>query len=195
MRDSTIFYRSFYEAIKELDSVTQAQVYNAIFEYSLNFREVELDGLAKTIFTLIKPQLQANINKYHNGKNPKSKQEKSKTEAKDKQNESKTEANVNVNVNVNEKVNNIEERKLKFADTLKPFLPTYGKDMLNDFYKYWTEPNKSNSKFKMELEKTWSLDRRIETWAKNDKSFSKVKVVEPERDEYGFIKKKSVMES
>jgi len=66
------------------------------------------------------------------------------------------------------KENKIEERKLKFASTLKPFLQTYGKMMLNDFYAYWTEPNKSNTKFKQELEKTWSVERRLETWAKND---------------------------
>lgn len=73
------------------------------------------------------------------------------------------------------KINNIEERKLKFASTLEPFLETYGKEFLNDFYKYWTEPNKSNKKFKQELERTWSLERRLETWAKNQKIFDKEK--------------------
>lgn len=72
-----------------------------------------------------------------------------------------------------EKENNIDSRKLKFASTLQPFLLTYGKDFLNDFYKYWTEPNKSNTKFKQELEKTWSLERRLETWAKNEKNFER----------------------
>ncbi|WNH10009.1 Lin1244/Lin1753 domain-containing protein [Thalassobellus suaedae] len=67
----------------------------------------------------------------------------------------------------------IEERKLKFSSTLEPFLTTYGKDFLNEFFKYWTEPNKSNTKFRQELEKTWSLERRLETWAKNDKNFKK----------------------
>ena len=65
----------------------------------------------------------------------------------------------------------INVRKLKFSESLKPFLETYGKDFLNDFYKYWTEPNKSNSKFRQELEKTWDLSRRLETWAKNEKNF------------------------
>lgn len=68
---------------------------------------------------------------------------------------------------------NIEDRKLKFSETLKPFLEIYGKDLLNSFYKYWTEPNKSNTKFKMELEETWSLERRLERWAKNEKDFTK----------------------
>lgn len=73
------------------------------------------------------------------------------------------------------KNNNIDERKLKFASTLKPFVDLYGKELLNEFYKYWTEPNKSNTKFKQELEKTWSLERRLDTWAKNDNNFNKNK--------------------
>ena len=42
---------------------------------------------------------------------------------------------------------------------------------LTNFMLNWTEPNKSNSKFRQELEKTWSLKRRLETWSKNDKNF------------------------
>lgn len=88
MRDSLIFYRSFYEAIKELPKETQAEVYTAIFEYSLNFKEVELNGLAKTIFTLIRPQLEANNKRFVNGSKAKTKQDK----AKSKQNRSKKKA-------------------------------------------------------------------------------------------------------
>jgi hypothetical protein len=77
--------------------------------------------------------------------------------------------------NKEKKENNIRERKLKFASTLKPFLEIYGKDMLNDFYQYWTEPNKSNTKFRQELEKTWNLERRLLTWSNNDSKFNKGK--------------------
>lgn len=72
----------------------------------------------------------------------------------------------NDNNEKNEK-KNIDERKLKFAETLKPFVDVYGRDMIKDFYEYWTEPNQSNTKFKKEMEKTWSLDRRLKTWHKN----------------------------
>ncbi len=71
------------------------------------------------------------------------------------------------------KENNIDSRKLKFASTLKPFLEKYGKDLLNNFYAYWTEPNKSNTKFRQELEKAWDIDRRLATWASRDKNFIK----------------------
>lgn len=76
--------------------------------------------------------------------------------------------NVSENVIVSEIKNNIEERKLKFADTLKPFIQKYGREMIVDFYNYWTEPNKSNTKFRQELQKTWGIDRRLDTWSKND---------------------------
>jgi hypothetical protein len=106
MRDSMIIYRSFYEAIKGLPKEDQAEVWNAVYSYALDFVEVELEGMAKVVFTLIKPQLDANIAKYKNGL--KEKQKKSKTEAKDKQIISKPEGNVNDNVNDNENQNDIQ---------------------------------------------------------------------------------------
>ena len=100
-----IIYRSFYEAIKELGEKEQATLWNAVFSYGLDFIEPELTGICKTVFTLIKPQLDANIKRYENGKRPKNEQKESKTEAKNKQNGSKTVTNVNVNENANNNVN------------------------------------------------------------------------------------------
>lgn len=99
-RDSFIFYRSFYEAISELPKENQADTYNAIMQYALNQEEIELTGVSKAIFSLVKPQLDANYKKYENGK-----QKKSKTEANKKQTKSKTVTNVNDNVNENVNVN------------------------------------------------------------------------------------------
>lgn len=112
MRDSMVFYRSFYEAIKELPLDVQAKVYSAIFEYSLNFNEVVLEGLPKTIFTLIKPQLDANNKRFENGKKGGRKkvdnnQTETKSEPKQNQTETKTEPNNNVNVNDNDNDNDI----------------------------------------------------------------------------------------
>ena len=99
-RDSFIFYRSFYEAINELSKENQADTYDAIMQYALNQKEVELVGISKAIFSLVKPQLDANYKRYENGK-----QKKSKTEAKQKQTVSKIRTNVTVNDNVNVNVN------------------------------------------------------------------------------------------
>lgn len=69
----------------------------------------------------------------------------------------------------------IVARKLKFSSTLEPYLKIYGRDFLKEFNAYWTEPNKSHTKFRQELEKTWDLERRLSTWSKNDKNFNKQK--------------------
>ena len=165
-RDSMIFYRSFYESVNGLSPVIKAELYDAIFEYGLNFKEIEFTNeISKALFTLIKPQLDANIKRFENGKKPKTKQNESKTEAKNKQNESKVEANNNVNVNDNVNKNDtIEERKLKFANLLSSFLETYGRDLLNDFYFYWTEHGTNDKKLRFEKEKTFGIEQRLRTW-------------------------------
>lgn len=100
MRESMIIYRSFYEAIKDLPAEDAAKVWNAIFDYGLNGNTQQLSGLSLTIFTLIKPQLDANIRKFENGSKggrPK-KQKETKEKPNQNLNESKAKANVNDNV-------------------------------------------------------------------------------------------------
>lgn len=103
MRDSTIFYRSFYEALKELPLQNQGEIYNAIFEYCFNDQTVDLSGISKTIFTLIKPQLDANNKRFENGN--KGGRPITKTKPKNNQNETKPKPNNNVNVNNNDNKN------------------------------------------------------------------------------------------
>lgn len=78
--------------------------------------------------------------------------------------------NVNDNVNVNVINNNIETRKINFANSLKPFLDTYGKDTLNDFYFYWTEHGEKDKKMRYEKEKSFDIKLRLKRWTKNEKN-------------------------
>lgn len=75
--------------------------------------------------------------------------------------------NNNVKNNKEENKINIEERKQTFASSLQPYLEKYGREFLNEFYLYWTEQSVTNKKLKFELEKTWSLERRLYTWKNN----------------------------
>ena len=111
MRDSVVFYRSFYDAIKNIPEADQLKVYTAIMEYAMNDVQPEIDGIALAIFLLVKPQIDANNKRYENGKKPKVKQAVSKSEASCKQNISKSEANVNVKENEKENVNVKEKDK------------------------------------------------------------------------------------
>jgi hypothetical protein len=73
-----------FESIKELPKENQAELYNAIFEYSLDFVEPSLSGLSLTIWRLIRPVLEKGNTNYINGSKPKSKQTISESEAKPK---------------------------------------------------------------------------------------------------------------
>lgn len=69
---------------------------------------------------------------------------------------------------VSKKEKALEERKKDFANKLEPYLEKYGRDMLNDFYAYWTEHNDNGKKMKYEMEKTFSIAIRLARWKKND---------------------------
>ena len=66
----------------------------------------------------------------------------------------------------------MEQRKKDFGLTLQPYVEQYGRQMLSDFFRYWTEPNKSGTKMKFELERTWSIAGRLATWAGNQRVFN-----------------------
>ena len=103
-RESFIFYKSFYESIKELDPLDQVKIYDAIFKHQFEGEDVELTGICKSIFTLIIPQLEANNKRYLNGLKggaPKGNQNATKKQPKNNQELTKKQPNVNDNENVN----------------------------------------------------------------------------------------------
>lgn len=65
----------------------------------------------------------------------------------------------------------IEARKQAFYDSLVPYVGKYGKDTIRAFFNYWSECNKSRTKMRFELEKTWETPRRLATWASRDDKF------------------------
>jgi hypothetical protein len=71
----------------------------------------------------------------------------------------------------NEK-DSIEIRAKQFKNSLIPYFKNpYDKDILQMFYDYWTEPNKSKTQLRFEMEKTWDLKRRLSYWDRNNKNF------------------------
>lgn len=103
-RDSFVFYRSFYQAVSQLKPKDQTEVILAICAYALDGSERELTGVPSAIFTLIKPNLDANRKKFESGKKGGRKKSDTdqienknhiKPEAKHNQTETKPEANHN----------------------------------------------------------------------------------------------------
>ena len=72
---------------------------------------------------------------------------------------------------INTTSNNIIIREQKFLDQV--FLLDYDNSIKKSFTDYWTEPNKSNTKMKFEMQSTFDINRRLARWKNNDKSWNK----------------------
>lgn len=122
MRDSVVFYRSFWEAIQNLSDEDKLKSINAIIEYGLNGKEPETNGVAAAIFLMAKPQIDANNKRYQNGS--KGGRPVTKTEPNNNQNITKPEPKEkeNVKANVNEKKKDTDVSKEKASRFLPPTL-------------------------------------------------------------------------
>jgi len=73
----------------------------------------------------------------------------------------------------NKRINNQfnkENSKNKFFEEVMAF-DIYSKEMLTDFFEYWSEPTKRGV-LKKDTMKTWSTSRRLKTWAKNESKWA-----------------------
>ena len=61
---------------------------------------------------------------------------------------------------------NKKDKNETFKKELEPFLQKYPREMLNDFYLYWTEKTPSG-KMRYEKQSAFSMGRRLATWSKN----------------------------
>ncbi len=181
------FFRSYYDVYNELETNQQkVDFMDALFDRQFQgIKPLDLKGLSKFAYISQVNSIDTQVKGYEDklmslnkdvpnydpwhGVNEKlltpTAQEKVQEEVQGKEKEKVKE----------EGKGKIEERKLKFSSTLEPYESIYGRPLLKEFNLYWTEPNKSNTKFRQELEKTWSLERRLSTWAKNDKNFNPLK--------------------
>lgn len=67
----------------------------------------------------------------------------------------------------------LEANRDKFINSLTPYRDRYPQQMLDDFADYWTEPNKSRTRMRYQLEKTWDTARRLATWAKRENEWQR----------------------
>ena len=76
----------------------------------------------------------------------------------------------------------MEGRRVKFYNSLVPFVQMYGKAMVRDFFDYWSEPNKSETQMRYELERTWSLNLRLAYWSRNKKNYVRKSATDEKRE-------------
>jgi hypothetical protein len=67
--------------------------------------------------------------------------------------------------------NEIFLRKKNFANQLADYVGKYSKDILNEFYLYWTEHGVNDKKMRFEKQTSFDVSRRLNNWLKNSVKF------------------------
>ena len=142
MRNSFVFYGSWWEAIKNLPRDVQGDVLTAIVEYGLSGETTEqLKPITKAMLAMVKPQIDANNKRFENGKKggrpnnsgTKLKLKNNQTETKQKPSENQPET-YNVICN-NEECNNVDINKESSYEDKKDPTPRTQFDKFNDWLK------------------------------------------------------------
>lgn len=158
-RKAVKFYRSYWEVAMQLSDKDRLAFYDALMLRQFTGQESTLTGMANFAYISQKHSIDAQVKGF---------EDKTKIPLQGGTQGGTQAPSVQVQEKEEEKVEyTIEDRKLKFAETLKPFLDTYGKEMLNEFYAYWTEHSPKAKKMRYEMERAWGIERRLATWHKN----------------------------
>lgn len=65
----------------------------------------------------------------------------------------------------------LDKATKRFSDEVYSY--DYPQELQAEFIDYWTEPNRSKTKLRYELEKTFDISRRLKTWANRQKQYAK----------------------
>ena len=173
MRDSFVFYKSFYEALKSVPKKHRLEIYDAVFAYAFESSEPSLSGVPRALWELIRPQLDASERRYENAKKGAEYGKKGgrprKTEVQEKPlkgYETKT-----LNVNVNENVNDNENVNVNASASTQSSSDHYLE--VEDYYRnyclakgYQARANFTERFLSYRHSKDWQAD--VRSWADKD---------------------------
>ena len=181
------FHLSWFEVLKEYPDKVRLEVYEAVISHFLGIYKGVSTPESKALLLFILNDIKADEERLEtlakrnreNGKkggrpkNP-TKPKKPTGLLKETQNNPKNPLG-------------FDDRKNEFYNSLVPFLKDYDRKMIRDFFDYWSEPNKSKSKMKWELNKTWDLKLRLIRWYNNNKPKKEeigIKLTDNSKDKY-----------
>ena len=182
-----ILYADQKELFDQLPNDKAGELIKFIMSYVNDENPITEDLIINLAFTPIKQQLKRDLQKFEQTKVSRSIAGKAgadkrwqniANDSKGIQTIAKMAVNVNVNDNVNDKVIlSIKERKINFANQLAIYKKDYSKDILNDFYLYWTEHGTNDKKMRFEKQTSFDVSRRLNNWLKNSVKFDNKEVV------------------
>lgn len=186
-KDTFIFRKEWKDAISGLPDEVRLEIYEAIIEYGTSGKLSVLKPMAMLAFNFAKVSLDKDSERYSQISQKRSNAAKKRNAANAANADSPHGDNDSDMSSSDEEhkkppkggkkdaataAARLNERKEDFYNSLIPYVTQYGKEMVRAFFNYWSEPNKSNSKMRFELERTWDTARRLTTWASRDNQFN-----------------------
>jgi len=169
-KKSFILYCDIIHTIEKLDDVDAGKLFKHVLRY-VNDMNPETDHLITQIaFEPIKQQLKRDLVKYEkfvekqvlNGKlggRPKNPSVSKKTQKTQAFLEKPKKAD-----NDNDNENDILKRKNILKKKLDEYVQEYGKQLIYDFFLYWSEHGDNDRKMRFEKERTFGIKARLNTW-------------------------------
>ena len=184
-RNQFTFYGSFLESAKMMPEEEGNAFINAICEFALFHQEPDFKSdynYAKLAWKQTRANLESQWQRSINGSKGGAPIGSHNNKNGRRGNVSKVIHQQKDSDNTVSKMPDIEARKETFKNAINAILPklnaeleekknvSISQDTVEKFFLYWTEPNRSktNPKMKFELQKTWSLERRLRTWIDNE---------------------------
>jgi len=179
------FFRSYYDVYNELNDKDKVQFINALFDRQfLGVKPTDLTGMAKFAYISQTNSIDSQVKGYEDKTGTKLQDEttpptvppsvgvKNINLTPTLQVQEKVQVQVQEKGKVKEKVKELlDKRKLKFAESLEIHLETFGKDLLNNFFHYWTEHNDEGKKMRFEYAKNqpFNVKRCLTSWQSRNK--------------------------
>lgn len=192
-RDRFTFFLSFRQQIDMCEEKDRLKLYQAIVDYALFHQDTEFtEPLPKMAWIGMRPFLERGWKQFNNGNkggapignnnaskdknNPKTTQNQPKInpkstrpiQNKDMDKDMDKDKDMNDNKETDAKKDelslSLSDRKEAFLKELEQYREEYEADMLNDFFEYWTEPNKSQTKMRFEAQKFFKTKSRLNAW-------------------------------
>jgi hypothetical protein len=184
-KKSFILYADLIHTIKKMPQDKAGLLFLTILEYVNDLNPQVDDIIVDLCFEPIKQQLKRDLitwDKFKEKQSLNGKKGGRPKQIEDNQIKPKnpslfqeTQKSLNVNVTVNDNVIIFKYKKCsdkEFIDELSKYKDKYSKDILNSFYRYWSEKN-DKGKMRMAMENTFEVDKRLITWENNNKKFNK----------------------
>lgn len=163
-KNGFILYNDIIHTVEELSDEQAGKLFKHILRYVNDKNPITEDVLIKIAFEPIKQSLKRDLVKYENIRT-KNKENALKrwnaTASESMQTDTKNADSVSDSVRVRD---SIEERKNKFYELLSNYLTEYTKEMIRDFFNYWSEHGEKDKKMRFEKEKTFGVKQRLATW-------------------------------